>query len=174
MQPAPPTRSFTQKGILQFICKVSGVLFILQTLFTLQKIISVEWPMNALSQGNLALAIELISNAAICWVLLTKSDWIAEKLDVNSDEVRVSIGKQEFLEIVIIVAGFVLVITSASRIFDNVVNYIYLTGSADSVALPLTDIFSGLFMLAVGLVILKNHKRVFGFISNLRETEHSE
>jgi hypothetical protein len=173
MQPTPTTRSLSQKGILQFICKIAGVLFILQTIFTLQKILSVEWTLNRFSQGALALAIELLSNAVVCWIFFTKSDWIAEKLDITSDEVRVSIGKQELLEIVIIAGGLVLMVSSASKIFDTLVNYVYLSGQ-QTTGIPIDEIFSGLFMLAVGFVLLKYHKRVFSFVSNLRESEHSE
>src|SRR5689334_21729882 len=110
MQSTPTPHAFTQKGILQFICKIAGVLFVIQTFFTLQKILSAEWTVNAWSQGSLALAIELLSNAAVCWIFFRKSDWIAEKLDITSDEIRVSIGKQELLEIVIITGGLVLMV----------------------------------------------------------------
>ncbi len=171
MQPTP--RAFTQKGILQFLCKIAGVLFILQTFFTLQKILSVEWIMNSLSQGNLALTAELLTNVAVCWVFFTKSDWIAEKLEVGSDEIRVSIGKQELLEIVIIAGGLVLVVSAASRIFESLVGYVYLSSRQD-IAIPIDEMFSGLFMLGIGFVLLKYHKRVFSFVSNLRETDHSE
>ncbi len=173
MQPTPTPRPLTQKGLLQLICKIAGAIFILQTLFTLQKILSIEWTLGTLSQGNLALAVELFMNAAICWVFFTKADWIAEKLDIGDDEVRVSIGKRELLEIVIIAAGLVLVTSSATKIFDSIVNYAYMSASQNA-TMPVTDIFSGLFMFAIGLVLLKNHKRVFSFISKLRETEHSE
>ncbi len=169
MQPTPTPRTFTQKGILQFVCKTAGALFILQVLSTVQRILATEWTANALSQANLALVVELVTNVAICWILITKSDWVAEQLEIGTDEIRASLGMQEFLELIIIIMGLVITFTSASRVLDGVVHYAYM--STQGTLASAEDIFAGLFMLGIGVMVLKYHKRVFSFISRLRDAD---
>ncbi len=173
MQPTPSTRNFTQKGILQFICKLLGLLFVLQVLMSAQKVIAVDWVLNNSSRGNVALAVELFSNAAVCWLLLFKSDWIAEKLDIKADEVRVTLGMQELLELIIIIAGLVLTIASASTVFKGIMQFVSSGIHGGDMSAP-SGIFSGMFMLIIGLVMLKHHKRVFVWISKLPQSQSSD
>jgi hypothetical protein len=177
MQTTPTTRTFTQKDILRLVCKVAGLMFILQTLMSVQRIISVG-TINIWSQGSLGLGVDLLSNAIICWVLLSKAEWIAERLDVSSDEIRVAIGKQELLEIVVIIVGFILVITAASTLLDNVVHYIYISGfgrgESQGIGISIDEFFWSLFTLAGGLLIVKHHKRVINWVSKLPESTSSD
>lgn len=173
MQPTPSTRNFTQKGILQFVCKLLGVLFALQVLMSAQKVIAIDWVLNNPTRGNIALAAELFSNAAVCWMLLFKSDWIAEKLEITTDEIRVTIGRQELLELIIIVAGLMLTMASASNVFEGIMQFLSSSMHGGDTSAP-SGIFSGMFMLTIGLVMLKHHKRVFVWISKLPQSQSSD
>lgn len=173
MQPTPSTRNFTQKGILQFVCKLLGILFVLQVLMSAQKVVAVDWVLDNPTRGNVALAAELFSNAAVCWMLLFKSDWIAEKLDIKADEVRVTIGMRELLELIIIIAGLVLTMASASTVLEGILQFLSSNMHGGDTNAP-SGIFSGMFMLIIGLAMLKNHQRVFVWISKLPQSQSSD
>jgi hypothetical protein len=171
--PPPQNRKVSQKGLFKLVCKLLGLYFIVQTVISAQRTFFIAGPINEWSSGNVALIAELLSNAAICWVFFRKSDWILEKLENDSSEIEVTIGKIELLEIGVIIVGIMMVLTSASGIFDKLASYAYLSlDTGESQGTP--DIFSGLFTLAGGLLILKHHKRVINWLASLKSSESSD
>jgi hypothetical protein len=160
------------------VCKMLGLCFIVLTLLSAQRIFSITWSINVWTDGKLAVLVEVFSNAVICWVFLTKSEQISERLFINSDEVLIAITKRELVEVVIIIMGLLVAINSATKILTSMVHYIYRIGSGagenQDISIPDDNFFSALFMLAGGLLILKHHKRIIEWVSSLPQSTSSD